>query len=74
MHLPDLPVLAALDVWWPCVVSVHPGPCVYCHIGGTQSGFSYNERATPDCVEQNIGAKYTIIKYSCVECLNMLHL
>ena len=28
----------------------------------------------PDCVEQNIWAKYTIIKYSWVESLNMLHL
>ena len=28
----------------------------------------------PDCIEQNIGAKYTIIKYSWVESLNMLHL
>ena len=28
----------------------------------------------PDCVEQNIRAKYTIIKYSWVENLNMLHL
>ena len=28
----------------------------------------------PDCLEQNIRAKYTIIRYSWVENLNMLHL
>ena len=59
MHLPDLPVLAALDVWWPCVVSVRLGPCVYCRIGGTQSGFSYNERANPGvCKTKHWGKIY----------------
>ena len=53
------PVLAALDVWWSCVVSVRPSPCVYCRIGGTQSGFSYNERAVPRlCRTKHLGKIY----------------
>ena len=28
----------------------------------------------PDCVEQSTGAKYTLVQYSWVECLNMFHL